>query len=326
MGSLSPGLVLSQACFPRGAAAAVEEWPSPALSPSSPLGGRLPCSGWRRLLQSGSWEKDWVEQSLSQDGDPKNQREVLLSSVPRVRDCYGSKAPLRWRGVAAKADEVPSFCTASPWSGFSTSLSQFFALSSNSGLVEGRGPHTQLQGPHLTKCQKHQLGAMRGGSLEGRRQENSLPLVPSGHLHQGRVSRRRTPEKAAMSGRGWSVSKIVGELAQSALGDPEGPLGGGGLSAGLWGMNRSSAVQAHGFTVLRCCRGKAWNSSRVNLKLKESIFTTSGRVFVCLDVRQGTEMQSVSPSSCWQFGSSPAFAWFLCPHSCVPTECPAVSG
>ena len=109
----------------------------------------------------------------------------------------------------------------------------FFALSSNSGLVEGRGPHTQLQGPHLTKCQKHQLGAMRGGSLEGRRQENSLPLVPSGHLHQGRVSRRRTPEKAAMSGRGWSVSKIVGEPAQSALGDPEGPLGGGGLSAGL---------------------------------------------------------------------------------------------
>ena len=73
----------------------------------------------------------------------------------------------------------------------------------------------------------------RGGSLEGRRQENALPLVPSGRLHQGHVSRRQTPEKAAMSGRGWSVSKIAREPAQSALGDPEGPLGGGGLSAGL---------------------------------------------------------------------------------------------
>ena len=73
--------------------------------------------------------------------------------------------------------------TASLRSGFSASLSQFFALSSNSGLMEGRGPRPRLQRPHLTKCQKHQLGATRGGSLEGRRQESSLPLVPAGRLH-----------------------------------------------------------------------------------------------------------------------------------------------
>lgn len=44
-----------------------------------------------------------MEQSLSQDGDPKSQREALPSSALRVQDCYGSKALLRRRGVAAKA-------------------------------------------------------------------------------------------------------------------------------------------------------------------------------------------------------------------------------
>lgn len=114
------------------------------------------------------------------------------------------------------------------------SLSQFFALSSKSGLVEGRGPRTKLQDPHLTKCQKHQLGAMRGGSLEERRrQESFLSLVLQVASTRAEHSRRQMPEKVAMMGRKWSVSKIAGEPAQSTLGDPEGPPGGGDLSAGL---------------------------------------------------------------------------------------------
>lgn len=31
------------------------------------------------------------------------------------------------------------------------------------------------------------------------------------------MARRRTPEKAAMSGRGWSVARAAGEPAQSTL-------------------------------------------------------------------------------------------------------------